>query len=359
MPNIVATTMARIERYDTIVIGAGQAGLAVGYHLMKTDADFLILDASERIGNSWRHRWDSLRVFTSAAFTALPGMPFPAAASHLPHKDELADYLEHYACRFDLPVRTGTRVLSVRWAEGRYTIDAGTLRYEARNVVIATGPFQVPRIPDVSRFVAADILQLHSSAYRNPLSLPDGPVLVVGVGNAGARIALELSRFHPVTLAGPKRKHLWRSFLGRDIHWWLWPAITRLHSDTWTGRWLRRHMTHDPMVGISETDFRRAGVQRCGRVTGVRNGRPMADGIGVPTNTIVWCTGFAPDFRWIKVPFPNEDGAPLTERGVVREMPGLYFVGHRFLHTLSSALMGGVGADAAHVAWHIRETRAD
>lgn len=358
MHDIIAHATPRIERYDTIVVGGGQAGLAVGYHLMKNDTDFLILEASEHIGNSWRQRWDSLRVFTSAEFTGLPGMPFPAAGTHLPDKDELADYMERYAHRFELPIRTGTRVTSLRFDGVRYIIDTVDIRFEARNVVVATGPFQTPHIPTLSHQLSEDIRQLHSSDYRNPLLLPDGPVLVVGIGNAGGRIALEVARFRHVTLAGPRKRHLRRAFLGRDIHWWIWPAITRLHSETRVGRWLRTRMTHDPMVGISESDFRKAGIVRRGRVTSVADGLPLADGAAVDIQTIIWCTGFAPDFSWIKVPFPTDGNAPRTHRGVVRDTPGLYFVGHRFLHTLSSALIGGVGADAAYVAAHIRDTQA-
>jgi putative flavoprotein involved in K+ transport len=349
---------SRIERYDTIVIGAGQAGLAVGYHLAQRDADFLILDSAARLGDTWRRRWDSLHVFTSAAFTGLPGMPFPAPSAHLPDKDQLADYLERYAERFELPVRLNTRVESLSRVGGRYLVDAGTIRYEARNVVVATGPFQTPRIPALARELAPTIHQLHSSDYRNPFSLPEGPVLVVGVGNAGSRIAREIARFRPVTLAGPRTAHLRRSFLGRDIHWWIWPIVSRMHSESWAGRLLRDRLKHDPLVGISEADLAAAEVARRGRVTEVRDGLPAADGVPLDVRTVIWCTGFAPDYRWIRLPLPLEDGAPVTRRGVVRESPGLYFVGLRFLHTLTSALIGGVGADAAYVAGHLLEADA-
>lgn len=345
----------RIERYDTIVIGAGQAGLAAGYHLARQDADFVILDAASRIGDTWRNRWDSLRVFTSAEFTSLPGMPFPAPRSHLPDKDELADYFERYAQRFDLPVRMNTRVESLSLDGGRYVIDTGAIRYQARNVVVATGPFHTPRIPRLARELSPEIHQLHSSEYRNPFSLPDGPVLVVGMGNAGARIALEVSRFRPVTLAGPRTTHWRRTLLGRDIHWWAWPFVSRLTTNTWAGRLLRRRVTHDPLVGVSETDLARACVERTGRVTAVRDGLPVADGVTMDVKTIIWCTGFAPDFSWIRLPLPLEEGTPQTRRGVVPGLPGLYFVGLRFLHSITSALIGGVGADAAYVAEQIRE----
>lgn len=354
----LSRSASRIERYDTIVIGGGQAGLAVGYHLARRDADFLILDGAARIGESWRRRWDSLRVFTSAAFTALPGLPFPARASHLPDKDELADYLERYAQHFDLPVRLNTRVTALTRFAGWYRIETDDIVYEARNVVVATGPFHAPSVPSLASALAAEIRQLHSSEYRNPFALPEGRVLVVGVGNAGGRIALELSRFRPVTLAGSRMRNFPNRLLGRDIHWWVWPIVTRLSSSTWAGRLLRDRVRHDPVVGVSEEDFARAGIERRGRVTAVKDGAPVADGTALDVQSVIWATGFTPDFEWIRLPFPADGRAPRTERGVVPEAPGLYFVGLRFQHTMASALIGGVGADAAFVARHIARGEA-
>ena len=356
MNALPSRSASRIERYDTIVIGAGQAGLAVGYHLARRDADFLILDASPRIGESWRRRWDSLRVFTSAAFTALPGLPFPAHSSHLPDKDELADYFERYAQRFDLPLRLNTRVTALTKAGAWYRIATDDIDYEARNVVVATGPFHSPSIPPLARTLSPEICQLHSSQYRNPFALPEGAVLVVGVGNAGGRIALAIPRFRPVTLAGARTRHLPNRLLGRDIHHWLWPIVTRLSTDSRLGRTFRDRVRHDPVVGVSERDFARSGIERRGRVTGVTDGLPVADGEAQHVRSIIWCTGFIPDFGWIRLPLALDGRAPRTRRGVVPEHPGLYFVGLRFQHTLASALIGGVGSDAAFVARHISES---
>ena len=344
----------RVERYDTIVIGAGQAGLAAGYFLALRDADFLIIDSGTRVGDSWRHRWDSLRLFTPAAYSGLPGMAFPASPMHLPDKDEVADYLERYAERFELPVRLGTRVESLSWNGERYVIHAGVVTYEADHVVVATGPFQTPLIPAIAAQLSPAIHQIHSSQYRNPLELPPGPVLVVGAGNSGAQIALELARSRKVTLAGRSTGHLPRNILGRDLYRWIWPILTRLTADTALGRMLRKR-THrgDPLIGLSPSQLVDANVKRVGRLTEVRDGVPVFDDKAIEASVIVWATGFSPDFRWINIPMPMDRGAPRNARGVVVEAPGLYFVGHRFQYRLTSALLGGVAADAAYVVDHL------
>lgn len=340
----------RVERYDTIVIGAGQAGLAAGYFLAMRDADFLIIDSGSRIGDSWRHRWDSLRLFTPAAYSGLPGIPFPASPMHLPDKDEAADYLERYAERFELPVRLETRVESLSWNGERYVIDTGAITYEADQVVVATGPFQTPRIPAISAQLSPTIHQIHSSQYRNPFELPPGPVLVVGAGNSGAQIALELARFREVTLAGRSTGSIPRNILGRDIYRWIWPILTRLTTDTSLGRMLRKRTSHgDPLVGFGPSRLTEAGVRRVGRLNDIRDGEAMCDGQRIAASVIVWATGFSPDFGWIKLPLSMDGGAPRHARGVVAEAPGLYFVGRRFQHRLTSALLGGVAADAEYV----------
>ena len=266
----------RVERYETIVVGAGQAGLAVGHELARRDADFAILTDERRVGDNWRRRWDSLRLFTPAARSGLPGMPFPAPPSHLPDKDDVADYLERYAERFDLPVRLGAGVASLDWDGERWVADAGGVRVEADSVVVATGAFQRPRVPAVAARLDPRIHQLHSSGYRNPWALPDGPALVVGAGNSGAQIALELAAHRPVWLAGRDTGHLPRRLLGRDLFEWLWPVMTRATVDTGLGRRLReRGRRGDALIGIPERLLRDAGVRRVGRLDEARDGRPV------------------------------------------------------------------------------------
>jgi putative flavoprotein involved in K+ transport len=351
--------VTRVERYETLVIGGGQAGLATGYHLARQDADFVILDADERVGDVWRRRWDSLRLFTPARYDGLPGMPFPAPPEHLPDKDEVADYLERYAERFDLPVRSRARVTSLEWNGARYVARSGAGTFEADNVVVATGPFQGPRIPEIAARLSPGIHQLHSSAYRNPLDLPDGPVLVVGAGNSGAQIALELARVRDVWLAGAETGRLPRRVLGRDVYRWLWPVLARLTIDTRGGRRLRESARRgDPLIGIPERAFAEAGVRRVGRVTDELVGMPVCDGKVVTPRVVVWCTGFAPDYSWIDLPVFDAGGRPRQHRGVVDEAPGLYFVGLRFQYRMTSALLGGVGADAEYVAAEIARRSA-
>jgi putative flavoprotein involved in K+ transport len=344
----------RVERFEAVVVGAGQAGLAAGHHLAARDVDFAILSDEARVGDNWRKRWDSLRLFTPARYSGLPGMAFPAPPDHLADKDEVADYLERYAERFDLPVRLGVRVQSLAFDGDRWVLTAGDGRsvIEADNVIVATGAFQRPRLPAVAGQLTPAIQQLHSSAYRNPLELPAGPVLVVGAGNSGAQIALELARSRKVWLAGRNTGHLPRRLLGRDLFDWLWPVMRRATGHTALGRRMREGIRSggDALIGIPEGELARAGIVRVGRVEGARNGWPLADGAQLEPRVVVWCTGFAPDYSWIDAPVLGPDGYPRHERGAVVGAPGLYVLGLRFQHRLSSSLIGGVGADAAFVA---------
>jgi putative flavoprotein involved in K+ transport len=313
----------------------------------------VILDANRRVGDSWRNRWDSLRLFTPARYSGLPGMSFPDSPGHFPDKDQVADYLERYVERFELPVRSDSRVTTLRADGPEFVIQTSYGTYRARNVVVATGPFQRPRVPAMAEQLAPEIHQLHSHEYRSPFDLPEGDVLVVGTGNSGAQIALELSRSRKVTLAGRDLGRLPRRILGLDVFQWLWPLFRQLNLGTWLGRRLRdRTKATDPLIGITRRDFESHGVRRVGRVTDVRDGLPCVSGVPINAQVILWATGFALDFSWIELPSIERNGAPFQRRGVT-DTPGLYFVGLTFLYRKSSALLGGVGADAEFIASHI------
>ena len=353
---MTTSSPSRVEHFDTIVIGGGQAGLAAGHYLAAGDADFVILSADARVGDNWRRRWDSLRLFTPASHSGLPGMPFPAPPSHFPDKDEVADYLERYAERFDLPVRANTHVTSLIRDGDRYVVrTAGGFTFEADNVVVATGSFQKPRLPNVSSRLAPSIHQLHSSRYTNPLDLPAGPVLVVGTASSGAQIALELSRVRKVWLAGRDVGHLPRRVLGADIFTWLWPVMKWATMDTRLGRRMRTGFGAggDKRMGIPHRVLTDAGILRVGRVEEERGGRPVCGGNVIDPRVVIWATGFEPDYRWIELPIFAGDGYPRHQRGVVADAPGLFFLGLRLQYRISSSLVGGVGDDAAFIAGQV------
>jgi putative flavoprotein involved in K+ transport len=352
------------DRIDTVIIGGGQAGLAVGYHLTRHGRPFVILDGYPRIGDSWRIRWDSLRVFTPAHLDELPGMPFPAPASSFPTKDQVADYLAAYAARFDLPVRSGVRVDGLSRCGDRFVVTSGLSRFEADNVVVATGANHHPRVPAFAAELDPAIVQLHSSEYRNPAQLADGGVLVVGAGNSGAEIALEASRGHRTWLSGrdtghePVRPGSGPDRLVTPLIWFA--AMHVLTVRTPIGRKVQHRFRSSgiPLARTRRTDLAAAGVELVPRTTGVRAGRPLLEsGRVLDVANVIWCTGFAPDFGWIDLPISYQDGDPVHDRGVSRSQPGLYFVGLYFQYALASILIGGVGRDAEHVASHIASYR--
>ena len=347
----------KTHRIETIVIGGGQAGLAAGYHLSRLGRDFVILDGGERVGDSWRNRWDSLRLFTRARFAGLPGMPFPGPPRYYPSKDEMADYLEAYAQHFRLPVQLGRRVEQMVRMSSRYLVDAGDEGYEARHVVLATGAVGAPNVPAYAAELDPRIAQVHSSEYRRPGAL-QGPVLVVGAGNSGAEIAMDCARHgHGTWLSGRHPGQIPERARGR-LYWWL--MHERLTAETKPGRKLRAKAYSEgaPLLRLTSGRLKKAGIERVTRVAETRHGMPvLGDGRSVAPGSIVWATGYRQSYAWTGAE-TDEHGVPLHERGVVRGEPGMYVLGLPFIHTLTSAFTGGVGRDAEYVARQIEARSA-
>ena len=355
------------ERIETVVIGAGQAGLSAGYHLQRRGLRFVILDADERIGDHWRQRWDSLRLYSPARYDSLPGMRFPAPSSHWPTSHEMGDYLEAYAARFALPVRKGVRVQRVEAIDGGgfvVTTDRGD-RLEARQVVVASGPFRQPNVPPFAADLDAAIRQLHSHEYRNPAQLREGSVLVVGLSHSGADIAFETATAgHRTILSGRSHGQVpirvtdtKRAMIG-------WPIVEFVFGHVLTmrtpmGRRMRPEVRKagGPLLRIRLGDLDRAGVERHdARTVGVRDGRPvLADGTVLDVANVIWATGYRPDYAFIAAPIIGEDGWPIEERGVSPTVPGLYFLGVPFQYAFSSMLVAGAGRDAKYVVDRIAE----
>jgi putative flavoprotein involved in K+ transport len=353
------------QQLGTVVIGGSQAGLAIGYFLRKRGLPFVILDENARIGDAWRKRWHSLRLFTPGRYNGLPGMPFPGLPWAYPTKDETADYLEAYARAFELPVRTGVTVDRLSKTGDRFDVTCGQHTLFAENVVVATGAFNNPRVPSFARDLDKRIVQLHSKEYRNPSQIQKGAVLVVGAGNSGAEIAMELAPHHQIWLSGPdtgQEPARAGSRLDHLLTPMMWFVATRLTVKTALGRKLRDHFV-DPPRGIPlgrvrRKDFAPAGIKRVPRMTAVKNGYPILEnGRVLEVSNAIWCTGYAPNYDWIDFSLPKHNGVPMHDRGIVDACPGLYFIGLLFLYSLSSALVGGVGRDAEHIVDHIVSTR--
>ena len=341
-----------------LVIGGGQAGLAMGHELARRGQRFEIVDAGVEVGGAWRSRWDSLRLFTAARFDSLPGLPFPAHRDSYPGKDAVADYLQQYAATFELPVRLNTPVTALtRFADG-YVAKAGDQEFEARHVVVATGPFHLPFVPPVADGLDPAVHQLHSTDYRRPGALPPGKTLVVGAANTGCQIAEELAATRDVDLSvGSRLPTIPQRPLGRDI-WW-WATLLRLDRVTADSRLGKRLAGRDQNIGGGPRQLARHGVRLRGRaVRAAGKTVTFADGAAADYDVVVWATGFTTDFRWIDEPgLTDERGRVRHQRGVTA-IPGLYLLGQTWQHTRGSALLGWVGNDAAYLADQIaREHR--
>ena len=351
--------MAQTQRFDAVVIGGGQAGLAVGHFLAQQQRNFVILDAQARVGDAWRTRWDGLRLFTPGRLNSLPGVPFPGDPHGFPTKDEVADYLEAYAATLELPVRTGVRVTDVWPADdGRgFRVVTEDGDYEAAQIVVATGAYDRPRVPDVASDLGPGITQLHSSQFKSTSQLRDGTVLVVGASNSGAEIALMAAREHPTVLVGRdvgKMPFRPEDRLARTFDTFFWFFVNHVATlDNPIGRKAAPGIRHHglPLDRVRPADLRAAGVERVqARMVGASDGMPLLeDGRVIEAANVVWATGFRLDHQWIHLPITGPDGWPRQTRGVVKDVPGLFFIGLPFMYAGASALLGGVGRDAAYL----------
>ena len=337
------------ELLDAVVIGGGQAGLAMAWHLALHHLRFVVLEAGPEIGHTWRSRWDSLTLFTPAQYDALPGMPFPGPPDTYPAKDPVGSYLKAYAAACNLPVRLNARVTGLnRTAEG-FEVRTGDGVLRGRQVVVATGPFQVPFVPPAAQRLDGPVTQLHSAGYRNPQALPDEPVLVVGGGNSGFQIAEELAATRHVDLSIATRAPvLPQRLAGKDLFWWLTRlGLMRVTAGSRLGR---RMSSREFIIGSSRRHLQEAGVRFRPAVTGV-DGRTVrfADGTSLDVEVVIWATGYRSDYSWIHIPSVARDGQVAHRRGVT-DVPGLYFLGLSWQHTRGSALLGFVHEDAAYLA---------
>jgi putative flavoprotein involved in K+ transport len=339
----------RPPRYDVIVIGAGQAGLAIGHFLARQGKRFSIVDAADSVGVAWRDRWDSLLLFTPRRYDSLPGLPFPGDPDGYPTRDEVIAYLEQYAETFDLPIALGSPVRSVETTDGVFSVDLGDRSVEADQVVVATGPFQTPVVPRFAGELAPEVFQTHSTGYRNPSDVPEGTVLVVGGGNTGFQVAEELSGTHRVHLSvGSRQMPLPQKLLGRDLFWWL--TKFGLLQKTLESRLGKRMRDRDTLIGSSPRAAKRSGVQLRPRAVSVA-GRTVsfADGSELEVDAVIWATGYRSDHSWI------DDGRELHHERGVTEIPGLYFLGLQWQYTRGSALLGWVKDDAEYIADRIAD----
>jgi putative flavoprotein involved in K+ transport len=347
----VPRDLAGEQRLDVVVVGGSQSGLAMAWHLQRQGLRFVVLEAGPELGHVWRSRWDSLKLFTPAQYDALPGLAFPAPADTYPTKDPLADYLQAYAAAFQLPVRINARVTRLTRTDEGFEVQTTDNTFRARQVVVATGPFQVPFVPPPAAKLDPSVTQLHSADYRNPQALPDGPVLVVGGGNSGFQIAEELAATRQVDLSiATTYPMLPQRFLGRDLFWWL--TRLRLMRVTASSRLGRRVSGRGEFViGTNRRRLERAGVRFRPRLVDAEGhtarfaDHSLLEEVGV----VVWATGYRSDYSWIHIPGVVREGHVVHRRGV-SEVPGLYFLGLSWQHTRGSALLGFVADDAAYLA---------
>ena len=353
-----------VEHVETLIIGAGQAGLATAHHLQLSGRPCLVVDANERVGDGWRRQWDTLKLYSPAKYDGIHGLPFPAPPWSFPGKDDVANYFETYAKHFAIPIRLDTRVDRLAAHGDGYVATCGADSIFADNVVVATGTFgRAPYVPEFADELDPMIMQLHSSEYRRPGQLREGSVLVVGASHSGADVAYEVSADHPTILSGRDPGQI-PVRLTSPLFRITFPIILFVFRHVLSrGTPMGRKEMDDfrfhggPALRVKRSDLKARGVERLPeRVVGVEGGRPVLDGGRVVEVTnVVWCTGFKQAFDWVDIPIFDEAGWPVEMRGVVDAAPGLYFCGLAFQYAAASMLIAGVNRDSAFVANHLVE----
>ncbi|MGX4295444.1 MULTISPECIES: flavin-containing monooxygenase [Bacillus] len=337
--------------YDTIVIGAGQAGISVGYYLKKSEQKFIILDKSHEVGESWKNRYDSLVLFTSRMYSSLPGMHLEGDKHGLPSKNEIAAYLKKYVERFEIPIQLRTEVISVQKLNNYFLIKTNREEYQTKNLVMAAGPFHTPNIPSISKDVAGHIHQLHSSQYKHSKQLAPGNVLVVGGGNSGAQIAVELSKERVTYLACSNKPVYFPLWIGkRSIFWWF-DKLGVLHASHTSilGKFIQKK--GDPIFGyeLKHAIRQKKIILKQRVIAGKQNEIIFKDSSSLEVNNVIWATGFKNPLWWMKIEgVLDKEGRIIHHRGV-SAAEGLYFIGLPWQHRRGSALLQGVGNDAEYI----------
>lgn len=341
--------------YDTVVIGAGQAGLSIGYYLKQSDQKFVLIDKGNEVGESWKLRYDSLVLFTPRLYSSLPGMILDGDEQGFPTKDEMVNYLEKYVATYDIPIHFNNEVVEITKVNDDFLIKTTNDEYQAKNIVIATGPFQTPMIPTCSNNISSQIKQLHSSQYKNPNQLAAGNVLVVGGGNSGAQIAVELSKEKDTYLSISKKlKYLPLSIGTKSIFWWFDKlGILKANHTSVFGKLLQQ--SGDPIFGFElKKAIKNKEVKMKRRVIGGEQNQVIfEDSSTLEVSNIIWATGFQTNFPWLKIDgVLNTEGKVIHQRGVIN-VNGLYFIGLPWQYRRGSALLQGVGYDAEYIVKHI------
>lgn len=348
------------DRIDVLVVGGGQAGLGTGYRLREAGVEFVIVDDRERTGDVWRGRWRSLVLFTPRRFAALPGLPLPRSTDSYPTREQLADYLEQYAAEFSLPVVHGTRVTAITHDGDAFVAETSRGSVRARAVVIATGPFQYPRIPRVGARLDTSVAQLHSSAYTCADDLPHGSIAVVGGGNSAAQLAVELADSEParrVTMVAPQQPwFIPERILGLTVYWPLkLLGILSSPAESRISRYI--HSRGDGILGTEAKRAVRAGrlALRTSRVVDARaRSLVLADGSTLEVDAVLWATGFRTHYPFVQMEGAlTEYGAPLHDGGI-SPVEGLYWIGLPWQRRLDSSILHGIAADAADLLEPLR-----